>query len=61
MNIRVVRVAVHQPLVTVRMAVRLVSVPHEVVRMAVMIVVHVAVRMLQRFVNMRVHVALADM
>ena len=57
-DVRVVRVAVQQALVPVRMRVRFRSVPVEIVPMAVMLVVRVAVRVLQRFVPVLVRVAL---
>jgi len=59
-DVRVMRMAVHQPLVAVRVCVRLVAVPLETVLMAVMRVVHMAVRMFVRFVRVLVRVPLAD-
>lgn len=57
MQVGIVRMAVLQPLVAVRMAVRLLAVPDKVVRMPVMLVVYVAMCMRHRFMRMRMLVA----
>jgi hypothetical protein len=60
-RIRKVRMRMHQPLVPVRMHVRLAAVPRKVVRMLVVCLVHVLVRVLERLVRMRVFMMLREM
>ena len=61
MQVGIVRVPVRHRRMGMRMDVRLAAVPREVVRVAMVRVVRVRVRMLQRIVAMRVRVALAQM
>jgi len=60
MQVRVVRVSVGDRGMPVRVRVRLGAVPRKVVVVPVMLVVHVPVRMLQRFVRVRVLVPLGQ-
>ena len=60
MDVGEVRMGVHKRLVPVRMAVRLLTVPRDIVRVLVMLVVTVAVLVFERFVFVRVFVALAQ-
>ena len=60
MQIRVMWVAVFQRLMDVRMGVRFVAVPWEIVRVLVVLVVDVAMVVFEQFVLMFVRVAFAD-
>lgn len=60
-DVRVMRVLVRQHFMPVRMYVRLISIPGEVVRVLVMLVVTMTVRVLQRFMRVFVFVPLAHM
>lgn len=61
MDIGVVRMLVRQPLVPVRMAVARSLGQRRLVLVAMMLVVLVLMRVLERLVRMAVHVALGDM
>ena len=60
MDIGEVRMRVHERVVFVRMAVRLLAVPREIVPVLVMLVVTMPMLVLERFVFMRVFVAFAQ-
>lgn len=59
MNIRIVRMGVRQRFVTMRMRVRFHAVPSECVRVLVVIVVHMPVDVLKRFVGVLVRMPFA--
>ena len=61
MNIRIMRVAVHQRRVLVGVAVRFIALRWRIVLMSMMFVVHVAVGVRQRFVRVSVRMALGQM
>lgn len=60
-DIRKVRVAMHQWIVHMRMGVRFLAVPREIMRVLVMFVVAMAMIMRQRLMRMLVSMTLADM
>ena len=60
MDIGEVRMRMHERVVFVRMAMRFLAIPAEIVPVLVMLVVTMAMLMLERFVFMRVFVAFAQ-
>lgn len=61
MQIRIVRMRVHQRRMNMRMRVRLAAVPRKIVRMLMVFVVRVAMIVFERFVRVLMRVPLADM
>lgn len=59
-DVRKVRVAMHQRIVHMRMGVRFLAVPREIMRVLVMFVVAMAMIMRQRFMRVLVSMTLAD-
>jgi ASC-1-like (ASCH) protein len=60
-DVRIVWMAMHQRLVCVRMAVRLLAIPGKIVVVLVMLVVVMAVRVYESLVRMFMRMAFADM
>jgi len=56
-HVGIMRMAVGQPLMHVRVCVRLAAIPRKIVRVLMMLVVHVAMRMRGRFMRVGVFVA----